>query len=358
MLLFIAAWLGVAQGTTYSHTEERMGQYVNNQLAYAQKYSSWDNIPFALDSCNRFLRAYPKSFIKPTVLTHMLWMTSAISSDPKRIIPLVDSVLTYDSLPTTKFSIAEMLLEKGILQEKAGQLLRESFALLTFSYHKYKSRILFARVEIAKGNLLKGRQLYEQALQEDSTRSEGWMEYAGLLKSTEQPALYRRVMERVRALDMQDKAELASYANNGPNLHKSILKYEFKDIDGKAVDLQSHLGNPILIQTFNFWCPLSSKHKRAIDSLAHRFPQVSILLMNIGESPHELKSRYLNKRENNFFKRYRVVFPDSAMGREIIGQGSRTLFVIDAEGRIRREYRSFRDDFEKLWKIDLLRLSK
>lgn len=347
-----------AQETTYSAYEERMAQYVNNQLAYSWKYDSVEIVKIAIDSCKRFLEKYPNTFIKSGVLSYMLRMTSELTTDPKKILPLVDSILVYDNIATTQYGIAELLIEKNIDPIYGRKLLSSSSPQLTYSYHRFKANLLFARLEVSQGNSGIAKWYYEQAIKEDSTRAEGWQEYATFLKYSEQPTEYHNVMKKIQSLDRLNQLKYESSTNGSQNLNKSILKYHFNDIEGHSIDFQNYLGAPVLIQNFNFWCPVQKEQIKTLENIAAQYPNVKIVLMNVSESPKELKHQFLNKSKYKFYTKHKIVFADSVLWSEILGHTAHSLFVIDKFGNIKSDYSGYNKTLESKLKSDLQKLSK
>ncbi len=350
--------ISISQTTTYSPEEEKMLTYVNNQYAYALKYGSTANLNPALDSCRKFIEKYPKSFAKPGVFSYMVEMAALNRSEYKIVSSLIDSAICYDPSSTTKFRIAELLIENEIDMEKGYSFLDEVFPNLTAPYYKYKSNILFARKSIVEGNRAAAKFYFEKALAEDSTRADGWIEYGTFLKYSEQPNEVELVLEKIRLLEEQDRLGYESRATGSPNLNKSILKYEVKDMDGKSFNFQKLIGKPLILQNFNFWCPMSKKHMKMLETIKKSFPNASILLMNVGESPEELRNRYLKKKENKFFKKHQILFGDSLMSHHIIGQTAKSILVIDKQGNIRADYSGYDPMLEEMLHRLLIDLSK
>ncbi len=97
-------------------------------MAYAFKYNSYQDVKPIIDSCWSFLDKYPNSFAKPNVLSYLLEMTVLISKDLKVINPLIDSVLYYDSLPTTKQRLGAILIERNLDLKRGQGICFRSFA--------------------------------------------------------------------------------------------------------------------------------------------------------------------------------------------------------------------------------------
>ncbi len=142
-----------AQSTTYSKYEEDMILYANNGWMYADKYDSIELAEKALDSCWQFVRAFPNSFAKPNVLSMMLEMTITLTDDLNKIYPLIDSVLSYDKLPSTRLRMGEILIERNLDLQKGREYVIDAFSLLSVEFHKYRAYMLMARSDITFGQL-------------------------------------------------------------------------------------------------------------------------------------------------------------------------------------------------------------
>ena len=349
-----------AQQSTYSATEERMLQYANNQYMYAQKYDSLQMISIAIDSCWHFLDKYPRSFARSGVFSYMFEMSSLITSDTTKIFPLIDSVLSYDQLPVTKLTIAEILIERNINQPRGFELLREAYPNLSFPYHKFKANLLLARFAIKDGNRLAATTFFERALREDSTHAEGWFEYASYLKVSEQLTEFARVQKKIQEFDEQNRLNYELHSKISPYINKVFSTYKLPDLNGSIVDFHQFLGQPVIAQCFSFWCP-QKKEYPVLQRISKDFPTAKIILINAGdESSEELKTRYLNKPENQFLKTQTIVFADSSIQEGIFGNSmpTGTILVIDKTGHIRADYPGYNKELEELLRGELHELIK
>lgn len=357
-ILFLLTSFLCAQETTYSPYEERMGMYLNNQTVYAIKYDSLQLVRTALDSCRNFLKAYPRTFIKAGALSYMVTMAAQVTKDPQQITPLVDSLLACDQSAVTKYGVALTLAEKEIAPELCYRLLEEAYPELTDSYHRYRSNILFARREIARGHRDAAKGYFLRALQFDSTRAEGWQEYAAFLKFSEDPSGFRQVMTKIQDLDRRKLLSYLNRADHDPNLNKSILDHTWTDLEGKPFDLRSQLTGPVILQDFNFWCPNKKEQLKLLANVERKFPKVKVLLLNVGETPHELKTRYLNKRDYRFYAKHPILYSDSLFWNRIYGHTATSLMVIDTNGVIRAGYQGYSPLLDSLLMNTVSRLSK
>ena len=347
-----------SQQSTYSRAEERMLQYVNNQYAYALKYDSLEMIPPTLDSCRRFLEKYPRSFARGGVFSYMFEMSSVITSDTTTLFPLVDSVLTYDQLPVTKFDIAERLIERNINRKRGREILRDASPHLSGSYQRFKANLLQARLALEDGNSAAAKSYFRQALLEDSTRVEGWYEYAGYLKVTEQLSELATIQLKLQAMEDQGRLNYEVRSRNSPYINKSFSDYTLQDIDGSPIDFHKFLGNPVIAQCFNFWCP-SMKEYPVLREISEEFPNARIVLINAGETPEELKSKYLTQPQYRFLKQYPIVFVDSLIAFGLFGGTSTTgtILVVDKSGRVRADFHGYSKELEQLLRTKLRKLN-
>ena len=117
---------------------------MNNGWAYSVKYDSLQRIRPVIDSCSRFLKRYPNSFLKPGVFAYMLKLTAMISTKKDEIFPLIDSVLAYDSISVTQMGIGRLLVEQEIDPHRGAAFLEKALPALTYSDHRYKSHLLLS----------------------------------------------------------------------------------------------------------------------------------------------------------------------------------------------------------------------
>ena len=344
-----------SQTTTYSKEEERMLQYVNNQYAYALKYDSTEILETALDSCWKFLNKYPNSFAKPGVFSYMLEMAVLNHSDKNIIATLIDSTVYFDPSSVTKYKVAEMLIEKEIDPEKGYLFLKEAYPNLTAAYHKYKSNIIFARKAITDGKSTIANMFYEKALLEDSTRAEGWYEYASYLTFTEQTNELNKVKKQIQLLEKDDRINYSNHSKNSPNIGKEFLDIQLLDLEGNIIDFSKFKGKPLVAQYFSNWCPQPKKYP-ALENISKEFPNTKIILINVFESPEELKSKYLNKPEYDYLKKYTLVFEDSISSNKFYSKSMGTLFLIDETGKIILDLQGYSKDYEKLLREALKKL--
>ena len=336
-----------SQSTTYSNEEEKMLQYVNNQYAYAMKYDSLEMISSAIDSCWQFLHKYPKSFAKPGVFEYMVKMTIFNHSTSETISALIDSSLFYDSSSVNEYSIANDLIESNILIGKGYLLLTKAFPKLSASYHIYKANILFARKAIKEGRSGIARMYFERALSADSTRAEGWYEYAAYLKFSEQPGELLKVKREIQSLDKAGRLKYEDYSKNSQNIGKDFLDFKLPDLNGNIINLTKYKDKPLIAQYFSNWCPQPQKYP-VLEEMSKEFPEAKIILINVGESPEELKSEYLNKPNYKYLDKYKIVFEDSSLSNSFTNITMGTLFLIDKSGKIVLELKGYSKDYGKL----------
>ena len=338
-----------SQSTTFSYEEERMLQYVNNQLAYAMKYDSLEMISPAIDSCWRFLNKYPKSFAKPGVFGYMVKMTILNHSSNEKISALIDSSLFYDSSSVNEYSIANDLIERNILIGKGYLLLTKAFPKLSAPYHIYKANILFARKAIKEGRAGIAKMYFERALSADSSRTEGWYEYANYLKFSEQDRELQKVKREIQSLDKAGRLKYENYSKNSPNIGKDFLDFKLPDLDGNIINLNQYKDKPLIAQYFSNWCPQPQKYP-VLGEISKEFPEAKIILINVFESPEELKSKYLNKPNYKYLHKYKILFENSSLAKSFTNITQGTLFLIDKSGKIVLELKGYSKDYGKLLK--------
>lgn len=348
----------LAQETTYSLYEERMLQYVNNRNAYAHKYDSLDIIPAALDSCKKFLVAFPRSFAKPGVFAYMLQMTAKITKDREQIFPLIDSVLFYDHLPSTKYGIGELLIEEKIDAEKGRLFLIEAYPQLTVNYHRFKSNLLFARVALSEGDLSSAQLFFQKAVAQDSSRFEAWYEYASFLKYTEQTNELAKVVGQIELLEKNGLLRYERNSDESPNINKTVTHFSLSDLRGTPVKFNQFLGEPLIVQNFNFWCGIPQNAMPILKKLTKEFPRAKVIFVNEGDTKEELLNRFLNKPEYKFLKASMIVFADSTFYSYLSRQTARTIYIVDKKGKIRAEYQGYNKGTEEILRGYLELLNK
>lgn len=358
LLILFVAISSYAQSTTYSREEEKMVGYVNNGWAYAKKYDSLKNVKPVLDSCWKLLKKYPQSFAKPNVFSYMLEMTVLITRDLSLINPLIDSVLYYDQLPTTKERIGEILITRNLNISHGKELLNDAFPKLTAPYHIYNTLLLMAKSDVALGNYASARINYEKALQTDSTRAEGWYEYLGYLKLMELPFDASLVIKKINVLEKENKLHYINNSTVSPNVNKNISKYSMLDLDNKSFELSSLKGKVYVINCFNFWCGFCVKEFPTLKRMIKEFPEVEFIFLNYGETAKELRERYFSKKEFSFLKKQQVLFMNNEFSRNVYGSGVPQTYVIDKFGTIRYDYYGYSEELETLLRDNLRSLIK
>ncbi len=235
LILFIALILTtkLSAQSTYSTAEEKMVQYCNNGIAYAEKYDSLQRIPPVLDSCRRFLKRYPNSFAKPNVLAYMLEMTSLISRNTKEIFPLIDSVLYYDKLPGTEMRMGELLIERGIDQKAGVAYLEHALPQLIVPYHRYKTHLLLAQDAISDGAFATARGHIVDALAIDSVRTDAWYAYLGYCRLREDDAEASVAVRHIAGLKQRRHGEYVKYLDSNRFIGRSLADAKPEDINEK-----------------------------------------------------------------------------------------------------------------------------
>jgi thiol-disulfide isomerase/thioredoxin len=348
--VFLLPYFSRAQ-TTYSKEEERMAQYVNNSLAYAWKYDSLQRIQPALDSCVRFLKHYPNSFVKPNVFAYMLKMTALITRDAKRIFPLVDSVLAYDSTSVTKMSIGETLIEQEIDQNRGAEFIRQAFPCLTYSHHRYLSHLLLSTVDLSNGNSSSALRHIKAAIATDSTRLDAWYAYLGYCQIYENPTDQAMVSSKINEIRNKAYRDYVKEVGENRYIGKSVYDLHPPDMNGKTVSFRDFAGKVVAIQNFNFWCSVPKKEFPTVKKLIKELPQVKFIFMNGGETPEELRQRYFTKPSSSFLKNQTIVFEDSSTDQLYRGSYPMgEILLIDKQGVVRYALPGMSKNFEAMLK--------
>ncbi len=352
-VIYITAF---AQTTTYSPEEEKMVQYVNMGLAYAMKYDTPERVNPVIDSCWNFLNKYPNSFVKPNVLSYLLEMTAIVSTDLNEINPLIDSVLYYDRLPTTKQRIGELLIGRNLDIEKGREFIFEALPNLTVPYHLYKSYILLASTDMQLGKYASAEMNLKNAIAIDSTRREALYEYNNLMMMRESPEQTKVIQSKINKLNKEAKLRYTGQSNLSPNINKNVLGISFYDVDSNLVTLDNLEGRVVVINRFNFWCPNCAKEFPTLQKLKKEFPLVEFVFVNSGETASELREKYYSKKEFSFLKNESVLFVTGDYFNKIHGYAVPHTYIVDKKGNIRLDYIGYRKELadilrEKLTEI-------
>lgn len=358
LLFLLFTFSASPQTTTYSKEEERMVLYVNNGLAYAIKYDSLQNVKPVIDSCWKFLKKYPNSFAKPNIFSYLLEMTVVITNDVKKINPLIDSVLIYDKLASTRLRIGEILIERNLDIQKGRDFIIDSFPELTVDFHKYRAHMLMSRSDIILGNYATARMHFEKALEIESTSAEAWYEYLSFLKMRELHNEANIVLTKINELDKQSKLRYVNQTNISANINKSIYKLSLFDLDSNVVELKSFKGEVVVINRFNFWCGYCVYEFPTLKKMIREFPEVKFIFINSGETAAELRDRYFSMKEFSFLKEQIVLFMNSEYYNEIYTTGVPHTLVVDKSGNVRFDYIGYRKELETLLRENLKRLLK
>lgn len=348
-----------AQTTTYSKEEENMIQYVNMGLAYSLKYDSPERVKPVIDSCWNFLDRYPKSFAKSNVFTYLLEMTAIISDDMKEINPLIDSVLSYDSLPTAKLRIGELLIERNLDIEKGRDFIFDTMPGLTVPLHLYKSHLILAKTDMQLGKYASAELNLKKAIAIDSTRSDALYEYNNFLIMREAPQQAMIMQDKINQLNKKAKDRFINNAGISPNVNKYVSDIPLYDMDSNLVTLHNLKGKIVVINRFNFWCKLCVYEFPALQKLKREFPSVEFVFINSGpgEDPAELREKYFPKKEFSFLKNETVLFVTKNYFDKIYGSSIPHTLIVDKKGNVRLDYIGYRKELEDILRdklIDLL----
>jgi len=347
-----------AQTTTYSKEEENMIQYVNMGLAYSLKYDSPERVKPVIDSCWNFLDRYPKSFAKPNVFTYLLEMTAIISDDLKVINPLIDSVLYYDSLPTTKLRIGELLIERNLDIEKGREFVFQAVPNLTVPLHLYKSHLILAKTDMQLGKYTSAELNLKKAIAIDSTRRDALYEYNNFLIMRETPQQAKVIQNKINRLNEKARDRFINNASFSPNVNKNISDISLYDMDSNLVTLHNLKGKIVVINRFNFWCKLCVYEFPALQRLKREFPLVEFVFINSGpgEDPAELREKYFPKKEFSFLKNEIVLFATLDYYNKIYGSIVPHTYVVDRNGNIRFDYFGYNAEIENTLRKNLSEL--
>jgi len=101
------------------------------------------------------------------------------------------------------------------------------------------------------------------------------------------------------------------------------------------------------------------KEYPVLKRIGKEFPNAKIILINAGETPEELRTRYLDQPQYRFLKNYTIVFMDSLVAYGLFGGGSTTgtMLLIDKAGRVRADFHGYSKDLEPLLRNKLRKLN-
>ncbi len=357
IVIFISS-ITFPQTTTYSKEEENMVQYVNMGFAYAIKYDSNKDLKPVIDSCWGFLKRYPNSFAKPNVLSYLLEMNVIISRDLKILNPLIDSVLSYDSLPATKKRIGTILIERNLDIKRGKNFILDALPTLVSQNQVFNAYLLLAKADLTLGNYASSKIYFEKAIKTDSTRSEGWYEYLSFLRIRELSEEANLISKKIGELEKNSKIRFMNQTNLSPNINKSINKILLYDLDSNVVSLSTIKESIIVLNRFNFWCGVCAKEFPTLQKLIKEFPEVRFIFINSGESATELRERYFKMKKFSFLKEQQVLFVTKEYYDEIYGDTVPHTLVVDKKGVIRFDYVGYNKEMESLLRNNLTKLVK
>ncbi|MBL1215406.1 MAG: TlpA family protein disulfide reductase [Ignavibacteriae bacterium] len=360
MVLILAAFSTniFSQKTTYSKYEERMIQYANNGWLFATVYDSLEIAQKSLDSCWKFIDQYPNSFAKSNVLTYMLESTVILTDDMDKINPLIDSVLTYDKLASTRLRMGEILIERNLDLQRGRDYVVDAFPKLTVKNHKFRAFLLMARSDISLGKYTSAQNNYEKAIELKPGRVLVLYEYLSFLKMSE---FHQRAQEVTSLIEeLEDKAAESFFekSTNSSNINKNINDISVFDLDSSVVALDKYNGKTIVLNRFNFYCPACIKEFPILRKMITEFPEVEFIFIYSGISIKELKEIYLARKQFSFLKEQTVLFVSKNYYDKIYGYSVPHTLVIDKKGKIRYDYVGYNDDLENLLRMNLSKLSK
>ena len=345
------------QSTTYSKYEEKMVTYANNGWSYAEKYDSLEIAEVALDSCWRFIDKYPYSFAKPNVLSFMLEMTVMLSNDKNKIYPLIDSVLTYDKLLSTKLRVGQILVENNLDVERGREIIIDALPHLITEQQKFNAYITIARSDVSNGKFVSAQNYYEKALEIHPEWLAGWYECLSTAKIGEMGEKTKYLESRINKIEESKREKSASRSTVGPNINKQISELVMDDLDEQKVDFKTFHGKLLVINRFNFWCGWCAKEFPALQKIIAEFPNVNFVFVNYGETPEELKEIYFKKSEFSFLKEQIVLQGDSKYLKTIHGNGVPHTLVVDKKGKVRYDYLGYKENLEELLRKNLFKLN-
>lgn len=345
-----------AQTTTYSKEEEQMLQYVNMGRAYAMKYDTPESVIPVIDSCWNFLDKYPNSFAKPGVFSYLLEMTAMVSTDLTEINPLIDSVLYYDKLPTTKQRIGELLIERDLDFQKGREYIFEALLSLTVPYHFYKSYLILAKTDIRLGKYASAEMYFKKAIAIDSIRTDALYEYSNLLQMRESPKQAKVIQDKINKLNEESRLRYINKTNISPNINKNIHDFSFYDLDSNLVSLSEFKGKVIVINRFSFWCGYCAYEFPTLRRLKKEFPTVEFLFINTFDTAAELREKYFTQEEFSFLRNEKIVFDNVAFHNKIFSTGIPHTFVVDKNGNVRLDYGGYRKELEDIMREKIKQL--
>ncbi len=182
---------------------------------------------------------YPNSVYKTGLLYWKFDLTTAISSDISAIGKLADTVLSYDSLSSTKLWVGEILIKRDIDLERGANLVRESFPLLNVVNHRYRALTLMAQYDKAQGNFAMAKENLQAAIHVDSTRYEAWYAYLALARAKEDLSATNVIQTEIEQLEEKDLLEYSEESMKSPNLFKNDSSFQLTDMKGRTLALSS-----------------------------------------------------------------------------------------------------------------------
>jgi len=333
-----------SQLPSYDQAQEKQFHRLNNAWGAANSYPSKSRDLAVLDSIDEFLTRYPRSIFKPSLFSYKLDISAGTYVDNRAANRLVDSVLFFDSLASTKLWLGNILITRNVDANRGISLVRAAFPALTHPYHKYQALLLDSEYELLTGRVLSAKQSITQALALDSTRAEAWHALLRLAKSTEDVRTARRIQGEIRKLEERQSLKYERESSRSPHVFKSVLPFSLKNRNGVSVPLSSERGKILLINFFALWCGACVAELPSLEQLTKDFRSISFLFVDLNDPPAEIEKAILTRSEFRFLRNQTILFTDTTIARAFqISAIPRTL-IVDTSGTVRFDYLGFVKD--------------
>lgn len=354
IILLALSSSAVAQHQTYSTAEESRFYEINLLWDKANKDASVPYFRAAIDSIDQFLSRYPNSVFKVGLLSYKFDLITAVSRDTVLINQLADSLLSYDSLVTTKLWLAQIFIRRNLNPTRGESLIAEALPALTYPNHIYKANVLLAEYHQNLGLLTAAKIDLDRALQADSTRYEAWFASMALARLNEDASSAAAIQRQIQGLEQRDLLHFSEESAKSPYLFKSVSPFILKDIKGSPVSLSSLRNKVLVINFFGFWCGSCIAELPILRQLGRDFPSVLVLYVTSDDPDEANKS--LSKPQFQFLRTQRLLFNEPRISKAIGFNAVPRTLIIDKHGTIRFDYLGYTNGSKELFEANLRRL--
>ena len=352
IILLTLSSISLAQNQTYSKAEQSRFHELNLAWGKAYRDASRPYFNAVIDSIDQFLAKYPQSIFRSGLLSYKFDLTAAVSTDTVLINQLADTLLSYDSLATTKLWLGEILITRNLSAARGARLIDEALPGLAYANHLSKANVLLGQYHQRLGFLTVAKRDLERAIRADSSRYEAWFAYLALARMDEDASMTSAIQRQIQELEQRDLLHFSEESTKSPNLFKSVSPFTLKDMNGTPVPLSSFRNKVFVVNFFGFWCGGCIAELPILQQLGREFPSVLFLYVT-SEDPTETKNVYLSKPQFQFLRTQRLLFNEDKISIAIGFNGVPRTLIVDKHGVIRFDYLGYTNGSKELFEANI-----